>query len=29
MTAYDIKLGEVLEVHSRTIYLYDCDVYTR
>lgn len=25
MTAYDVKLGEVLEVYGRSIYLYDCD----
>ena len=29
MTAYDIRLGEVLEVYGRSIYLYDCDGYTR
>ena len=29
MTAYDIRMGEVLTVHGRSIYLYDCDAYTR
>ena len=29
MTPYDIRLGEVLEVYGRAIYLYDCDGYTR
>lgn len=29
MTAYDLHLGEILDIYGRTIYLYDCDEYTR
>ena len=29
MTAYDLKIGEVVEIYGRSIYLYDCDGYTR
>lgn len=29
MTAYDLRLGEVVEIYGRNIYLYDCDDYTR
>lgn len=29
MTAYDLRIGEVVEIYGRSIYLYDCDGYTR
>jgi hypothetical protein len=29
LTAYDIKIGQPINLYGRSIYLYNCDDYTR
>lgn len=29
MTAYDLRLGQTVVIYGRSIYLYNCDDYTR
>lgn len=29
LNAYDFKIGEATEIHGKSIFIYDCDEYTR
>lgn len=29
LTAHDFHIGEAITIYGRSIYLYDCDEYTR